>query len=603
MVIPRLYNGRGRTFWFVSGETVNGSAASADLNPTVPIEPWRRGDFSALGRPIRNPFTGEVYADGRIPAAALNPVSLRIQERFYPLPNTGNTATLRGEQLPRDAAGRIDRNRTTPPRASITTSARPIALFGRFTFHEATNPVWEGNLPAFGMRNQRRMNKAVHGLVYAHSRPDARQRVPRRSRVQQQSDRRSAQRPRGHRLARPQRSRARAARRQRGPEGQLPGQRPHRACRRSTGRNPGLPQPEQSGPEPDDVAARHAQLQGRRRGPACRLGGAQRPGEPLRQRRLHGPVHGGPGRRGAAAIRMPTSCSACPTPPRARFRRSPRCGRAGPTTSSRRTTGRSRGTSPSTSGCATTCIPAGTSATTGWPIFDLTSGKIVIPDGRPRQGVAAHAGGLRRRRHRRAASACRRATLVRTDRNNIAPRIGFAYRPVRRREHGPARRLRPLLRHDADRSVGVPDALRLPGDRPSPIRRCRPWCFRPCFRRPARRGRRPSRCRSRSIRICSFRTATSGTRRSSTSGGGPASACRTWPPWDARCGSRATSTRRKPTDRLYVDKPRPFPRYPNINYVDNGATHDYHGVTHRSRAPDLEGSVLPGGVYGRERRT
>ena len=31
--------------------------------------------------------------------------------------------------------------------------------------------------------------------------------------------------------------------------------------------------------------------------------------------------------------------------------------------------------------------------------------------------------------------------------------------------------------------------------------------------------------------------------------------------------------------RLYVDKPRPFPRYPNINYVDNGATHDYHGVT------------------------
>ena len=60
VVIPRIYNGRGRTFWFVSGETVNGSSASVDLNPTVPIEPWRRGDFSALGRPIRDPFTGEV---------------------------------------------------------------------------------------------------------------------------------------------------------------------------------------------------------------------------------------------------------------------------------------------------------------------------------------------------------------------------------------------------------------------------------------------------------------------------------------------------------------------------------------------------------------
>jgi hypothetical protein len=158
-VIPRLYDGRGRTFWFVSGETVNGSKASADLNPTVPIEPWRRGDFSALGRPIRNPLTGAVYADGRIPAAALNPVALRIQERFYPLPNTGNTAALVAnnyrETLPVDrskpyyATARVDHNFSSADR-----------LFGRFTFHEATNPVWEGNLPAFGMREQRRMNKA-----------------------------------------------------------------------------------------------------------------------------------------------------------------------------------------------------------------------------------------------------------------------------------------------------------------------------------------------------------------------------------------------------------------------------------------------------------
>ena len=73
-VIPRLYDGHGRTFWFVSGETVNGSSASTDLNPTVPLEAWRRGDFSALGIPIRNPLTGEVYADGRIPQSALNQV-------------------------------------------------------------------------------------------------------------------------------------------------------------------------------------------------------------------------------------------------------------------------------------------------------------------------------------------------------------------------------------------------------------------------------------------------------------------------------------------------------------------------------------------------
>ena len=160
VVIPRIYNGRGRTFWFVSGETVNGSSASVDLNPTVPIEPWRQGDFSALLRPIRNPFTGEVYADGRIPPSALNSVALRLQERFYPLPNTGSASALQAnnfkETLPRDrskpyyATTRVDHNFGANDR-----------VFARFTLQQTTNPVWEGNLPALGMREQFRQDKAV----------------------------------------------------------------------------------------------------------------------------------------------------------------------------------------------------------------------------------------------------------------------------------------------------------------------------------------------------------------------------------------------------------------------------------------------------------
>ena len=94
LTLPRVYDGHSKTFWFVSGETVAGSSTSQDLNPTVPIEAWRRGDFSALGLAIRNPLTGEVYADGRIPAAALNATALAIQQQFYPLPNTGSGTTL-----------------------------------------------------------------------------------------------------------------------------------------------------------------------------------------------------------------------------------------------------------------------------------------------------------------------------------------------------------------------------------------------------------------------------------------------------------------------------------------------------------------------------
>ena len=159
-VLPGLYDGRRRSFWFVSGETVAGSSASVDLNPTVPLEAWRRGDFSGLGRQIRNPFTGEIYADGRIPASALNPVALRVQERFYPLPNTGSSTVLQAnnyrETLPTKrskpyyATVRLDHNVSSTDR-----------IFGRFTLHQSTNPVWEGNLPAFGMREQLRQNKAL----------------------------------------------------------------------------------------------------------------------------------------------------------------------------------------------------------------------------------------------------------------------------------------------------------------------------------------------------------------------------------------------------------------------------------------------------------
>ncbi|HEX5867526.1 MAG TPA: hypothetical protein VFY72_07440 [Beijerinckiaceae bacterium] len=35
----------------------------------------------------------------------------------------------------------------------------------------------------------------------------------------------------------------------------------------------------------------------------------------------------------------------------------------------------------------------------------------------------------------------------------------------------------------------------------------------------------------------------------------------------------------EPDGRLYTEKPRPFPQSPSITYADNGASHDYHGVT------------------------
>ena len=75
--------------------------------------------------------------------------------------------------------------------------------------------------------------------------------------------------------------------------------------------------------------------------------------------------------------------------------------------------------------------------------FDITSGKIIVPDGGVDKVsplmptgyvdvVTASSVGLPR-------------ALVRTDRNNFAPRLGLAYRPFGGAQHGHPRRLRALL--------------------------------------------------------------------------------------------------------------------------------------------------------------
>src|SRR5260370_34583874 len=47
IVIPHLYHGRNRTFFYASYETSQGSITQQLLNPSVPLDAWRSGNFSA----------------------------------------------------------------------------------------------------------------------------------------------------------------------------------------------------------------------------------------------------------------------------------------------------------------------------------------------------------------------------------------------------------------------------------------------------------------------------------------------------------------------------------------------------------------------------
>ncbi len=88
--LPKIYDGRNRTFFFTSWEVERlGAPNRNNRQLSVPLESWRKGDFSALlpGTPVRDPFAGNTPFPGNlIPTVRLNPIALKMQER-YPLPN------------------------------------------------------------------------------------------------------------------------------------------------------------------------------------------------------------------------------------------------------------------------------------------------------------------------------------------------------------------------------------------------------------------------------------------------------------------------------------------------------------------------------------
>jgi len=86
--IPKIYNGKNKTFFFLSF-IYSHSGIAANLVDTVPTMAMRNGDFSAFNVPVTNPFTGAIYPNGIIPQSAINTASNAIQNFFYPLPNYG----------------------------------------------------------------------------------------------------------------------------------------------------------------------------------------------------------------------------------------------------------------------------------------------------------------------------------------------------------------------------------------------------------------------------------------------------------------------------------------------------------------------------------
>ena len=98
VLIPKLYNGHNKTFFFVDYEGVRRATSASSTIEDVPPAAFRMGDFSSYGHTIYDPRTRTIGANGLvtatplpgniIPTSLLNPAALATLS-LLPLPNYG----------------------------------------------------------------------------------------------------------------------------------------------------------------------------------------------------------------------------------------------------------------------------------------------------------------------------------------------------------------------------------------------------------------------------------------------------------------------------------------------------------------------------------
>lgn len=183
--VPKIYNGRDKTFFFANYEGQRILAASLAQH-TLPTEIERRGDFSQslnasgqmkviydprttrpnpaqAGRFIRDPFPGNL-----IPVNRLDPVALKVQ-RYYPLPNAPGLPFSRQNNFVAQASYPQPQDRIEFKIDHAFNDRQRI--FGRYTFMDSvySKPNFWGNIVdpgCCGPMNQRLQNGAID---YSHT--------------------------------------------------------------------------------------------------------------------------------------------------------------------------------------------------------------------------------------------------------------------------------------------------------------------------------------------------------------------------------------------------------------------------------------------------
>jgi hypothetical protein len=175
LLIPKIYDGHGRTFFLFSWEGFREILGQSRLGHT-PTAEERRGDFAKsqtyLGEPLflRDPFTtgacsvsdrSACFPDNVIPASRFDPIGQRVLD-FYPLPNRADPrnnyiVSARDVDSWDSFVGKVDHRFSTKD---------SIALRYQKRFLRASAPFAGSNLGIFG--NSQRDDRSLLGLDLTH---------------------------------------------------------------------------------------------------------------------------------------------------------------------------------------------------------------------------------------------------------------------------------------------------------------------------------------------------------------------------------------------------------------------------------------------------
>ncbi len=169
VLIPKVYDGRNKSFFFFTWEGGLGSPSQSNLNNTVPLESWRRGDFSGEKAQLTDPFNGGApFPGNQIPANRINTTSTAIQDNFYVLPNFGDPNVF--------VANNYRESRTVSKKANPTYTVRldhritdRDLIYGRWTAVRWNLENFDPQVPTVQETYQRRRDMDSAAISYTRT--------------------------------------------------------------------------------------------------------------------------------------------------------------------------------------------------------------------------------------------------------------------------------------------------------------------------------------------------------------------------------------------------------------------------------------------------